>query len=626
MRQYKWVSTVRWLLFVVLALTAPVMAQEEAPLPTVDRIFVTESDVSSLPNVELLVYGRNAQGGALDFTAENLTIRHGDTPAGPINFQGAQQVGTFTLFLIDIPPGVADQLPLLQEAINQFASPEGMVEQVDAAAVFKIGEREATQLLEPTRFYNSVRNLFAAPLAPETGPTALIDSSVRLLEEMDALKPDARMAASIVLMTDGTDAVSSFAPQEIARTALRQGIPVHTIWMRNENLTAAAETAGQDYLAAVSAASGGVAVRLENSADLPLIWQRIAEFRDQARIQYEVSALAAGDFPVTVNLAGNSATPGQTTVTIPANIPSIVINLPAESRTLSLPNLDRPVTLKFDTTLTWLDGVERELEAAQLVVNDATAADVPVERIDSFEATLSQLVFGNNTVQVVVLDNQGMLAKSPPLALTVNEGPRSIPAELRAGFDLGRIFTPLLVVLLIVGVVGVVWFLAWRTGWLRGLSAALPRGRRREPSVTIVGGDEVVTPGTAQPGRRPSGTAPSGTTPSGAAPAAGQPLAYLEVLEAQSAVPATIPLRSATVRIGRSPAQTDVAFEQDVTVSRMHAVLMLEGNQYRIFDERSTSGTWVNERQVPEYGLPLRDGDDIYLGAVHLRFRRPAAS
>lgn len=601
----------RILLFVFFVLAVPALAQEAEPLPSVARLFVTNSDVSSLPSIELHLYGRDNQGNVLDLSQEALSIQHGDSPAGPISYRGAHQAGTFTLFLMDIPPGVAGQLPTLQEAINQFATPEFMMEQVDATAVYKVGEQEATQLLEPTSFHNSVRNLFSTPLTPETGPTALIDSTVRMLEQVDELKPAAEMAASVVLFTDGTDSVSTMEAEEIAETAVRLGIPVHTVWMRNENLIGAAEQAGQDYLAGVSAATGGIAVRLENTAELPLIWDRIASFREQAVIQYEVNNLSPGEFTVTVDLAVGEVTPAQTTVIIPSNIPSIVIELPAESRILSLPNLDRPVTLQFNTSLSWLDGVERELEAAQLVVNDATVADIPVAQIDSFEVTLDQLVYGNNTVEVVVLDNQGTLAKSPPVVLTVNEGPREIPEALSAGFDLGQILTPVLTVIVILAVVVGVWFLAWRSGWLRGLSGILPRGRRREPQVTITGGDEVA-------GGTVAGTAAE--APSGAR----QPLAYLEVLESQSAVSSPISLRSTTVRIGRSPAQSDVAFEQDVTVSRMHAVLMLEGDQYRIFDERSTSGTWVNERQVPEYGLPLRDGDDIYLGAVHLRFRRPA--
>ena len=99
-------------------------------------------------------------------------------------------------------------------------------------------------------------------------------------------------------------------------------------------------------------------------------------------------------------------------------------------------------------------------------------------------------------------------------------------------------------------------------------------------------------------------------------------VAYLELLEAVSQVSSPIPLSMAVVRIGRSPNQANIAFENDVTVSRLHASLMLEGSHYRIFDEQSTSGTWVNERQVPEYGIQLNNGDEIHLGAVHLRFRQ----
>jgi predicted component of type VI protein secretion system len=82
-----------------------------------------------------------------------------------------------------------------------------------------------------------------------------------------------------------------------------------------------------------------------------------------------------------------------------------------------------------------------------------------------------------------------------------------------------------------------------------------------------------------------------------------------------------VALTTSVVRLGRSPAQADIAFENDITVSRLHATLHLEGVHYRIFDEHSTSGTWVNEQQVPEYGIQLMDGDEIHLGAVHLRYR-----
>ena len=83
------------------------------------------------------------------------------------------------------------------------------------------------------------------------------------------------------------------------------GIPVHTIWLDNENISTPA--VGQDFLAGVAAQTGGIAVQLDNTADLPLIWTRITSFRDQARIRYTVTALEAGNFPVTVSLADSPA-------------------------------------------------------------------------------------------------------------------------------------------------------------------------------------------------------------------------------------------------------------------------------------------------------------------------------
>ncbi|WP_420628662.1 FHA domain-containing protein [Candidatus Leptofilum sp.] len=579
------------LLLTLLLTSTAVLAQDS---PTVAQLFITNSDVSSLPSVELHVYGRDAQGNALDFSQETLTIQQNGSTVGPIEYQGAHTAGTFTVFLIDIPPGVVDELPLLQQAIETYATAGNMSEQVDSVAVYQVGASEAEQLLAPTSFFNSVRNLFATPLTPETGATALIDSSTSLLDDMVALKPDPAMAASLVLMTDGTDVVSTrFEEDDLVERALELGIPIHTIWLANENISTPGF--GQDFLASIAAQTGGIAVQLDDTADLPLVWNRISSFRDQARIRYTVTALEAGNFPVTVSLATNSSISAETTVDIPNNLPSVVINLPTESRTLSLPNLDEAVRLQFSTAVSWLDDTERELTAVQLKVNDVSY-DVAVDDVANFQADITSLTYGNNSVEMVIMDDQGIRANSPIVVLTVNEGPREIPEELDAGSGLlGLVLRFLLVVFALIVVLAVLFWI-WRNGGLSNLGNLIPRGpkRPREPFAE----------------QQQANYTPTHT------------VAYLEVLEAVSQLSSPIPLSLAVVRIGRSPNQANIAFEEDVTMSRLHASLMLEGNHYRIFDEQSTSGTWVNERQVPEYGIQLNDGDEIHLGAVHLRFRQ----
>lgn len=585
------------------------------------RLFITGSDTGSPPTIELHVYGIDSQGNRLDLTPQTLALQHEGTSITPVDLIGTYQGGTFTVFLIDVPEGVAGQIPAIQEAISQFASPPTMVEQVDAVAIYRVGESAATQLLEPTTFHNSVRNFFATPLEPVTGATALVDSTMELLAEIETLKPTPGMVTSLIIISDGTDAVSTkFQPEDVPGRATNLGIAVHTIALDNENLSPLGQEIGRDYLEEVANGAWGIATSLSNTAQVPTIWERIASFRDQVRLYYTVEGLTGGTYTVELNLTDGVATKAETTVTVPPNLPSIVINLPPESRSLSLPDLEGPVNLRFASTLSWLDGETRSLTAAQLQVN-GVVQDIPPEEIGAFTAAVEGLQYGNNVVQIAILDEQGMRVTSPPLILTVSEGPREIPEALAAGGSgFGRILGGIVLFLFAIAVVGGGGFLLWQRGLLK-LPDRMPRLPKPQMPDLIPRG-----PSRRRARQQPETAVDPGAPPVGDySPTAVQtrPVAYLDVLEAVSHAPAQIPLQGSEIRIGRSPAQANIAFENDITVSRLHAILVLEGNQYRIYDEQSTSGTWVNEQRVPEYGTPLINGDEIHMGAVHLRFRQP---
>ncbi|MCA9873692.1 MAG: FHA domain-containing protein [Anaerolineales bacterium] len=593
------------LLFILISLGltgTAALAQDTQPAPP--RLHITNADTTSPPSIVLQAYGIDSDGSALALSASTVNIEHNGQPVTP-EVAGTSPVGTLTVFLIDIPEGVADQIPAVQDAIQQFASDPTMREGTDYVAVYKVGESEPTQLLAPTNFHNSVANLFATPLEPETGATALIDSTMSLLNQIDGLKPDPAMVASLVVMSDGTDAVSTqYSDVDVAPRAATLGIPVHTIWLTNTALPPVSQEIGQNYLSSVSAGSRGMAARMENPGELPPIWQRVASFRDQTRLRYVVDNLGGGEADVVLSLADNPEVRAETTVEVSNSVPSIVIDLPPESRLLTLPNLDDPVKLRFTTAVSWLDGVDRSVEAAQLIVNSTVVQDIPVNQLSSFEAEIDNLVYGDNNVQVAILDDQGIPVTSPPILLTVQEGSRDIPEELATGSTLGTIARTLFILLLAAAVIGALIFLAVRQGWLTRLSTGA-RPRRERPVTASY--DEAP----AQDEYYAAGPVVSST----------EPIAYLEVLESVTRMPDFLALNTNLVKLGRSPAQADIAFENDITVSRMHASLHLEGAHFRIFDERSTSGTWVNEQQVPEYGIQLMDGDEIHLGAVHLRYR-----
>ena len=68
--------------------------------------------------------------------------------------------------------------------------------------------------------------------------------------------------------------------------------------------------------------------------------------------------------------------------------------------------------------------------------------------------------------------------------------------------------------------------------------------------------------------------------------------------------------------IGRSP-DCDV-FLDDVTVSRKHALLVREGRSFRIEDQGSLNGTFLNRKRI-ESGR-LENGDELQIGKYKLSF------
>jgi hypothetical protein len=82
----------------------------------------------------------------------------------------------------------------------------------------------------------------------------------------------------------------------------------------------------------------------------------------------------------------------------------------------------------------------------------------------------------------------------------------------------------------------------------------------------------------------------------------------------------TYPLRGERIAIGRHP---DAAiFLDDVTVSRNHALLEREGDDWVIADEGSLNGTYVNRRRGDR--VTLADGDEIQIGKYKLTFIIPS--
>ena len=78
----------------------------------------------------------------------------------------------------------------------------------------------------------------------------------------------------------------------------------------------------------------------------------------------------------------------------------------------------------------------------------------------------------------------------------------------------------------------------------------------------------------------------------------------------------TVPVPGNSMRIGRS-LSAELRFE-DPTVSRRHAVLLVEDDGVRVLDDRSLNGVFVNGDRVVSH--LLADGDEVVIGRYRLRF------
>jgi hypothetical protein len=241
---------------------------------------------------------------------------------------------------------------------------------------------------------------------------------------------------------------------------------------------------------------------------------------------------------------------------------------------------------------------------------------------------------GTLSLQARVTDELGLSATSAAVTVTLTLESVAVPASTASAAGApgrGLLVPVILGLLLLVNVV--------LGGWLWSSR----RGRRRGP--IAAGGTAALTQPTrpAQATRPTQPFIPSAPTrpnprlqlpavprlslPQRPKRAQTRPLgkAYLEVLDpgGGGAARDDIELLGPSVYLGRDASLVEAAFP-DRSVSRRHArIVEVREGVFQIFDERSTSGTWVNFTQIPSAtGWDLRDGDIINLGRVQLRFRR----
>ena len=448
------------------------------------------------------------------------------------------------------------------------------------------------------------------------------------------------MGRAILLLTPPLDGDFSLGLQNLASRAKQQGVRIF-VWMVASPDVFDSRSAGQ--LAELSSQTGGSFFAFSGIELVPDLEMYLEPLRSIYQIEYGSSIDAGGSHELYVEIypqrvwQADIYQPGERlAVTAPITVdleirpPNAVFISPPSvvERVDGNPEADDPLALYPETqTLEFLiefpDGLPRPLVSTTLFVNGTPVAQNTEHPFDQFEWNLSgYLESADYSVRVEAIDNLGLVGTSIdiPISVVITHHPRNLVSMFTKRM-------PLLVGL-VAFILGLVLFLVLILGGrLRPQVFGRPRqrkaGGRSETLVSNIVNDSVVQPAEAKEDQS-SRFLPGWMNPTHWTQRATQQkvIAHLTCLsdKDREKMMAPLPLSSDEVSLGKDPQKSMLVLD-DSSVDALHARLQKEGDGYRILDEGSIAGTWVNYAPVAKEGKLLEHGDLVHIGRLGFRFQ-----
>jgi pSer/pThr/pTyr-binding forkhead associated (FHA) protein len=411
----------------------------------------------------------------------------------------------------------------------------------------------------------------------------------------------------VIVLSDGIDFLSDQQVTDVTQRALNHRIVVHAIQIGPAQ-GRGSERAMENLRRLAGQTGGKVFIYGRDPDALASFYESIPSWGQIWALSYRSRVRQGGTHEIRVRLdAGGQAMEAQESYAIHLAAP--VVEIDWEGRAEGRGSIEDPIRASQTPSLPITIRIRREDQCAncQHLIRQVRIG----ENVARFEQTAEPRIEGGTWILEGVVDLSQTLGRTPnevyPLKVDVEdtlglvstgEGlwirPRVAPAPAGRGIlDLLPVVS--CVVALMALAVAAVAF------------TRVPRLREAAVSMTqpIVQRIKEVT----EP-----------FFPSGAARGGEPARAWLVVVEGD-AERRTIPIRSTHVRLGRDETLVNIVFN-DRSVSRLHCrIEEVEEGVFYIYDEGSTSGTYVNYEQVPINGARLQDGDLINLGRVQLHFR-----
>lgn len=627
-------------------LVSPTAAQEGEGI----QLQVTQVDSAEFPEITVRIAAADAQNNLVADLSGLTVSENGEAIADFETNQTA--VGIELIFVIDANT-VIEQVDLgstltrreiVRDSIIGYANNVMDGDGQDDIVTIVVPDGEGGRFLEqpdmtfPNEVINAI-NFYESGELADTPLNAMLELALDKTEENQA---DGRYQA-IVLFTDGAQLNTQLDYPALTERAQTAGVNVFGVIL--------GASADQNEIANVTQLTdptGGSYVHMPETAAATALYEGINQRAVQTEIVYRSPAGESGSRQIAVTLGDASAEASYDLTLEPAAVTILLDNSQPIRRVATSENTPleemEPTSQPLAAEVSWPDGYPRSLNSATLLVNGAEVPlDTPVldnNGLLTFEWNISGLDAGEYELQVRVVDELGLESFSEPLPLNVEidrPGPPEVDGtpvvaeesapepEPEAEADSPSILDTLQENITLVAIAGGAFLLL-----LVIVIAALVLLRRRRGGEAAPAAAPTAAPSPIIP---PLGTQlqdepatmieqfDSDATflmqPDFALQEVGG--AYLEPLEYAPEHSGMIPLVGSNVALGRDPNLVQIPFN-DRSVSRLHARIMESGGVFRLYDEGSASGTYLNYERIGLTPRVINNKDDLHFGRVHLRF------
>jgi hypothetical protein len=376
-------------------------------------------------------------------------------------------------------------------------------------------------------------------------------------------------------------------------------------------------------LANLALESGGTLFTFSGKESLPNLEEMLEPLRNSYFLTYESQIANSGVHQIIVQVSNEefqiNSTPLEFEIEVlPPNIafispPTRIQRLTPEEQSDN-PAEGMPLSQTLEVLIEFPDGHERPIRRTVLYVDGEIADENTTPPFDRFTWNLEKYtVTGSHTLKAEITDSLGLTNSSVEHSILVSiERPsQSLMVTVSRNRTVLAIIAAVLsgIVLLLVLVLG---------GRIHPSSAPKRKARLKPRHIDPV----------TQPVRvRSTPTVPSLSTWLNRLhltqqPAAPKVYAYLRRMTEKNSDEEFTPIAitKEEVTFGSDPTQAFVVLNHP-SVKALHArMTRLQDGSFKIQDEGTTAGTWVNYTPVPPEGALLEDGDLIHIGGLGFRF------